>query len=264
MVFRSCKDEGQQAARGLPTSNTTAASPHPDNQPHQSPTPKGAEETWQFKQEDIAQAVAVGARQKAFDLNLPELGPYSLAYTRAGRHLLLGGRRGHLAVMEWQKQRLVCEVQVAETTRAVTFLHNEQFWAAAQKKYVYIYDKRGLEVHCLKEHTQPAALEFLPHHFLLASVGESGVLNYQVRCGFGVVGFSMGLAGGVWWGGLNLLGLSEQLLFFFRLLEASTLGGHLGALAGDLGCFPLDNEAEAFHPNHSTTCIPDPNPIKPL
>lgn len=29
-------------------------------------------------------------------------------------------------------------------------LHNEQFFAAAQKKYTYIYDKRGLEVHCLK------------------------------------------------------------------------------------------------------------------
>ena len=40
--------------------------------------------------------------------------------------------------------------QVRETVRDVTFLHNEQFFAAAQKKYVYIYDKRGLEVHCLK------------------------------------------------------------------------------------------------------------------
>lgn len=34
--------------------------------------------------------------------------------------------------------------------RDVQFLHNEQFFAAAQKKYVYIYDKRGLEVHCLR------------------------------------------------------------------------------------------------------------------
>lgn len=68
----------------------------------------------------------------------------------------------------------LCATQVKETTRAVTFLHNELFFAAAQKKYVYIYDKRGLEVHCLREHVEPAALEFLPHHFLLASVGEPG------------------------------------------------------------------------------------------
>ncbi len=41
-------------------------------------------------------------------------------------------------------------MQVRETVRDVKFLHNEQFFAAAQRKYVYIYDKRGLEVHCLK------------------------------------------------------------------------------------------------------------------
>lgn len=65
-------------------------------------------------------------------------------------------------------------LQVAETTRDVCFLHNELFFAAAQKKYVYVYDKRGIEVHCLKEHLEPHALEFLPHHFLLCSIGESG------------------------------------------------------------------------------------------
>ena len=46
--------------------------------------------------------------------------------------------------------------QVRETLRDVQFLHNDQFFAAAQKKYVYIYDKRGIEVHCLK--ARPLAL----------------------------------------------------------------------------------------------------------
>ena len=64
-----------------------------------------------------------------------------------------------------------------ETTRDVTFLHNAQFFAAAQAKYAYIYDKRGLEVHCLREHVRPHALQFLPHHFLLASIGDAGVCD---------------------------------------------------------------------------------------
>ena len=44
-------------------------------------------------------------------------------------------------------------LQVKETTRDVRFLHNEMFFAAAQRKYVYIYDKRGIEIHCLKVST---------------------------------------------------------------------------------------------------------------
>lgn len=50
-------------------------------------------------------------------------------------------------------------LQVRETTRDVAILHNEQFFAAAQKKYVYIYDKRGLEVHCLKVGPNPGLSE---------------------------------------------------------------------------------------------------------
>ena len=60
----------------------------------------------------LPQAVEVGAARKAFDLSLPQLGPYSLAFTRSGRHMLLAGRKGHLALMDWQRSRLVCEVQV--------------------------------------------------------------------------------------------------------------------------------------------------------
>lgn len=140
---------------------------------------EGLERTWQYSQQAIVQEAEEGARQKAFDLNLGVLGPYSLSFTRSGRFALLGGRKGHLALLDWQRLKPVCEVQVKETVRAVQFLHNEQFFAAAQRKYAYIYDKRGIEVHCLKAHTQPRALQFLPHHFLLASVGTPGVLHYQ-------------------------------------------------------------------------------------
>lgn len=56
--------------------------------------------------------MGAGAARKVFDLKLTELGPYNLAFTRNGRHMLLGGRKGHLAVMDWQSMRTVCELQV--------------------------------------------------------------------------------------------------------------------------------------------------------
>lgn len=46
-------------------------------------------------------------------------------------------------------------------------------------RYVYIYDKRGLEVHCMREHEHSLALEFLPRFFLLASCGEAGIVRWQ-------------------------------------------------------------------------------------
>ena len=128
------------------------------------------------------QAAEAGAGRKVFDLSLPQLGPYSLDFTRSGRHLLLAGRKGHLALLDWQRTRLVCEVQVKEATHAVRFLHNEQFFAAAQRKYVYIYDKRGLEVHCLK----------VCVCVVVVVVGGPGI---------GLVGAGIGGWDGVGWGG---------------------------------------------------------------
>lgn len=64
------------------------------------------------EQAALVRAAEEGAARKAFDLALPALGPYALDWTRNGRFLLLGGRRGHLALLDWQSAKLLCEVQV--------------------------------------------------------------------------------------------------------------------------------------------------------
>ena len=70
------------------------------------------EQTWNFRQQSIVREVDVRAARKAFDLQLPQLGPYNIAFTRNGRHMLMAGDKGHLAMVEWQRARLTTEVQV--------------------------------------------------------------------------------------------------------------------------------------------------------
>lgn len=100
-------------------------------------------------------------------------------YTRNGRYLLLGGLKGHVAAFDWRDGKIGTELQLKETVRDVKWLHNEQFFAVAQKKYTYIYDHAGVEIHCLKSHVEVTNMEFLPYHFILATVGTSGWLKYQ-------------------------------------------------------------------------------------
>ncbi|GAB5593450.1 putative U3 small nucleolar RNA-associated protein 7 [Umbelopsis nana] len=140
---------------------------------------EGMERTYKFRQEELAQNVDINTSKKIFDLNLPDFGPYSVDYTRNGRHLLIGGKKGHIAAFDWQSGKLGFELHVKETVRDVHWLHNETLLAAAQKKYVYIYDNTGLEVHRLKNHIEVNKLDFLPFHYLLASVGNAGYLKYQ-------------------------------------------------------------------------------------
>lgn len=51
-------------------------------------------------------------------------------------------------------------------------------FAVAQKKNVFIYDRTGVELHALKQQIDVDALQFLPYHWLLASIGKQGVLRY--------------------------------------------------------------------------------------
>ncbi|KAK6955386.1 hypothetical protein Daesc_003022 [Daldinia eschscholtzii] len=121
------------------------------------------ERTYRVRQEDILDEVSIESAKKRFELKLDQLGPYVFEYSRTGRELLLAGRRGHVATMDWREGKLGCELQLGETVRDARWLHNNQFFAVAQKKHVYIYDRQGVEVHCLRKHQE----------------GMSGFLKYQ-------------------------------------------------------------------------------------
>ena len=137
------------------------------------------ERTYKVRQPDVRAAVDVETAKKGFELRLEEGGPYVCEYTRNGRDLLLAGRGGHVATMEWRAGRLGCELRLGEEVAAATWLHNNQYFAVAQARGVFVYDRHGVELHHLAQHVAPRFLEFLPYHFLLASVGATGGVRWQ-------------------------------------------------------------------------------------
>jgi U3 small nucleolar RNA-associated protein 7 len=140
---------------------------------------EGNERVYKFKQEEIKGNVDMNTARNAFDLQLPNFGPYTTKYSRNGRFMLMGGRKGHIAIMDCLRTNLGAEIQLQEDIHDVQFLHNETMFAAAQQRNVYIYDHNGVEIHCLRDHERPYKLDFLPYHFLLTSVGHSGHVKWH-------------------------------------------------------------------------------------
>ncbi|EYC40974.1 hypothetical protein Y032_0587g343 [Ancylostoma ceylanicum] len=136
------------------------------------------EPTYAIRQTEIADAVDIANASKYFELHLENFGPYRVSYTDNGRHLLLGGKRGHVASLDWQTKNLHCETNVMETVRDVRWMHTENIYAVAQKHYTYVYDNQGTELHCIKQMHEIHRLEFLPRHFLLVGSSGTGWLHW--------------------------------------------------------------------------------------
>jgi hypothetical protein len=106
------------------------------------------------------------------------------------RFLLFAGRKGHIAMVDCMRTSITAELQLQEEVHDVQFLHNETMFAVAQNKYTYIYDQKGVEIHCMRRHERPYKLDFLPYHYLLTSVGHSGMIKWHdVSTGEYVAGY---------------------------------------------------------------------------
>jgi len=134
--------------------------------------------TFKMSQKRMETEVDLGTRKKLFNFTLPG-GPFTLTPSKNGRHLLMTGNGGQASVIDRHTMQATCDFTVGEPIVTSTILHDHSLFAAAHRKYLYVYSSRsGEEVHCLRDHTAVKHMDYLPYHYLLVSSGEQGILRY--------------------------------------------------------------------------------------
>ena len=139
--------------------------------------PDEGEKTLKIPQKQIISLVPRAIQLASYNIDLDH-GPYQIDISKNGKHLLIGGAKGHIAMFDWMERKLTCEFSINEKVNDICLLHNETMFAVAQKKHLYFYDKNGIEIHAMRNHGDPQFLEFLPYHFSLVSLSKYGVLKY--------------------------------------------------------------------------------------
>ena len=178
--LRLTLQEIRQANEEAKASNTTAQILLPGSYGGIDVDPESNEKTYRLKQTEIVNQsmVDLNTAKNFFDFQL-RFGPYRVDYSRNGRYLLLGGSKGHVAIMDCLQTEVKTEIQLQQEIHDVHYLHNESMFAVAQKKYVYIYDYKGIEIHCMKKHTETHRIDFLPYHYLLVTGGSNGWIRWH-------------------------------------------------------------------------------------
>lgn len=83
----------------------------------------------------------MGNISKCFRLSLENYGPYFLDYSIDGNNMLLVGKKGYVAMMNWKTKHLIHEMTTNETVKKAAFLNNPYMFVIAQQNNLEFYDK---------------------------------------------------------------------------------------------------------------------------